>query len=189
MGSPPIAEYQTPFDLELITNPAIEDMDKIEWKSSTPFIDSTFCETCPVNNISLEFQTTFSVAVSEEGCDDRDELTIFVSRDHVLYVPNAFSPNGRDDVDNEVFRMFAPEDTNIEKVKSFIVFNRWGEIVYETYNFPWDNGNGPQEGWWDGTHRGELLNPAVFAWTAEVEFEDDVVRFYKGDVTLIKIIF
>ncbi len=182
-GTPPIAEYQSPFSINITSSPPYSELDTVIWTTSNPFSDS-LCTYCDSNMVSLEFQTTFSVMVSDEGCQDEDRLTVFVNRDHVLYVPNAFSPNGRDDDRNEVFKMFAPDDTNIEEVKSFIVFNRWGEIVYETYNFLWEDG--PIDGWWDGTHRGQMMNPAVFTWTAEVEFEDEVVRFYKGDVSLIR---
>ena len=49
-----------------------------------------------------------------------------------------------------------------------MIFNRWGELVYDVYNFP---PNDPQFGW-DGTHRGELMNAAVFAYWTEVELLD-----------------
>jgi hypothetical protein len=30
------------------------------------------------------------------------------------------------------------------------------------------------------------MNPAVFAWFAEVEFKDGTVELFKGDVTLVR---
>jgi gliding motility-associated-like protein len=33
------------------------------------------------------------------------------------------------------------------------VFNRWGQLIFET--------NNPETGW-DGTYKGELLNPGVY---------------------------
>ncbi len=39
---------------------------------------------------------------------------------------------------------------------------------------------------WDGTYKGRKLNTAVFAWYAEVEFEDGSKVYRKGNVTLIR---
>ena len=179
-GTPPVADYQTPFTIEVVSNPPFQDLDTVVWTSSGTFNDSLFCATCPTNEVALDYQTTFNIMVAEGECSDEDQLTVFVNRDHLIYVPNAFSPNDIDDPENELFKIYGSD--NVVKVKSFLVFNRWGETVYEYYNFsPTDPAIG-----WDGTHRGELMNPGVFAWTAEVEFEDDVIRFYKGDVSLLR---
>ncbi|MEZ4952978.1 MAG: gliding motility-associated C-terminal domain-containing protein [Saprospiraceae bacterium] len=181
-GTPPVAEYNAPFTIEVVSTPPFAEMDTVVWTYSGNFNDSLFCASCPSNEVALEYQTQFNIMVSENGCTDEDQLTVYVSRDHLVYVPNAFSPNGKDDDRNELFKIFVGADTNVEKVRSFLVYSRWGETVYEYYNFHPSN---PAIGW-DGTHRGELMNPAVFTWTAEVEFEDNVVRRYKGDVSLIR---
>jgi len=39
---------------------------------------------------------------------------------------------------------------------------------------------------WDGSYKGKLLNTAVFAWYAEVEFVDNNRIYRKGNVTLIR---
>ncbi|MBK9017998.1 MAG: gliding motility-associated C-terminal domain-containing protein [Saprospiraceae bacterium] len=49
-----------------------------------------------------------------------------------VYVPNAFSPNG--DGTNDVFMIFS-DTKSVLKVNSFLVFNRWGESVYQYFNF------------------------------------------------------
>ena len=177
---PPVAGYKEPFIIEAISTPEFDELDNVLWTASGSFSDSTFCDTCEFNEVSLEYQTTFNISVSEGDCEDDDQLTVFVSRDHLVYVPNAFSPNQIDAEENEFFRIYGSD--NLVRVRSFQIFNRWGEIVHEFYKFNPDD----KDSWWDGTHRGEELNPAVFVWTAEIEFEDDVVRFYKGDVTLMK---
>ena len=41
-------------------------------------------------------------------------------------------------------------------------------------------------GRWDGTFRGNILDPAVFTWSAEIEFIDGSKKLFKGDVTLVK---
>ena len=70
---------------------------------------------------------------------------------------------------------------SVRKVNSFLVFNRWGESVYQYFNF---EPNNPAFGW-DGVHRNQKLDPAVFTWFAEIEFIDGRVELFKGDVTLM----
>ena len=107
-----------------------------------------------------------------------DQLVIFLDKHRNLYVPNVFSPNG--DGKNDVFMVFAgPEVT---KIRGFEVYSRWGEPVFEVYNFlP----NDPTFGW-DGTYRADAFNSAAFTWFAEVEFVDGVVEIFKGDVVLMR---
>jgi len=70
----------------------------------------------------------------------------------------------------------------VEIIKSFSIYNRWGEVVFEARNFlP----NDPTFGW-DGTFRGKILNSAVFVYSAEVEFVDGETIRYDGDITLVR---
>ena len=51
-----------------------------------------------------------------------------------LFFPNSFTPNG--DNHNETFYVHGADK---EEIKSLMIYNRWGEIVYETNNnSPWD---------------------------------------------------
>ncbi len=140
----------------------------------------TECLTCQTQFVAPLFTSTYSVSVTAaNGCKDADELTVFVDRSKQIYVPNAFSPNG--DGINDLFMIFA-KPNSVEKIKTFLVFSRWGEIVFEYYNF---QPNDPAYGW-DGNLRGKFMNPAAFAWFAEVEFLDGVVKLYEGDVILVR---
>ena len=61
-----------------------------------------------------------------------------------------------------------------------MVFDRWGELMHEAYDFePISDEHG-----WDGYFRGKKMNPAVFVYFAEVEYFDGQVELFKGDVTL-----
>lgn len=123
--------------------------------------------------------TTYRVvALNQNGCSDNDELTLYVKKDRGVYIPSAFSPN--DDLINDKFRIYA--GAQVAKVRSFLVFDRWGEVVYEYYDF---DPNDPAYGW-DGRLREKPMNAAVFAYFAEIEFKDGYVELYKGDVTLVK---
>ena len=123
--------------------------------------------------------TSYEVmVVDENGCADDDRITIIVEKTRPVYIPNAFSPNN--DNINDIFMIQAGD--SIKEVKAFAVFNRWGEPMIELFNF---QPNDPSFGW-DGTHRGEVMNPAVFAYFAEIEFDDGEIIIYEGDVILMK---
>jgi gliding motility-associated-like protein len=102
-----------------------------------------------------------------------------VKKEVNIYVPNAFSPNG--DGTNDVFMIFAGGNS-IQTIRSFLVFDRWGETVYQYYDF---EPNNPVYGW-DGNHRETPMNSAVFVWFAEVELIDGSVELLKGDVSLVR---
>ncbi|PHI19869.1 hypothetical protein CEQ90_10780 [Lewinellaceae bacterium SD302] len=134
------------------------------------------------NVITFEASETFTVSVTvtdENGCQATDNTTIIVDRERGVYIPTGFSPNG--DNRNDILFIGANGE-QVVNIQQFLVFNRWGESVFENYNF---QPNDPAQGW-DGFHRGEPLNPAVFVYYAVVEFDDGEVVEYKGDITLIR---
>ena len=157
--------------LALTTEPVSE----VAWNAGS----ALSCEDCLDPFVTPMLTTSYSIRVqNEDGCVDTDDITIIVSKERNIYIPNAFSPN-LDGV-NEVFMINAGSGVAI--IKSFMVFNRWGETMFELYNF---QPNDPVYGW-DGTHRNEVLNSGVYVYYAEVEFVDGEVVQYKGDVALIK---
>jgi gliding motility-associated-like protein len=117
--------------------------------------------------------------VTKDGCEDTGLILFKVDKRGGVYIPNAFSPNN--DGINDVFMIYADPES-VLKVRTLLVFSRWGETVYQYYNF---DPNNPAYGW-DGSHREQLMNPAVFAWFAEIEFVDGRVELFEGDVTLMK---
>jgi len=113
------------------------------------------------------------------GCSVSDELTIKVNKNRRLFVPNVFSPN--DDGINDVFYIFG-DAHQISIIKKFQIFNRWGDQIFEASDFhPNDMTKG-----WDGRFKGDLVNPGVFVYTAEVEYIDGVTEVVTGDVTLVR---
>ncbi len=66
-------------------------------------------------------------AISALGCKSKSSNTVLVSG-HVIYIPNAFTPNG--DGINDYFRIqsFGVEDFSID------IYNRWGATVYHSNN-------------------------------------------------------
>ncbi len=154
-----------------------EEIASVVWQSP----DSIACNdpNCLSFGVQPHQTTSYTVTVTDmNGCVTSDDITVFVNKPRDVYIPNVFSPNG--DGNNDRFMIFGGND--VVKVRSFLVFNRWGEAVFEVYNFP---PNDPTFGW-DGHYRSRLYNSAVFAYFAEIEFIDGEVIMYKGDVTLMR---
>ncbi len=150
----------------------------IEWEGLFP----EACEVpdCLEQTIKPLETTRYSIFVEDNsGCQDEDEIVVNIDKRRLVSIPNAFSPNG--DGENDVLFIGADENTVVQ-IDKFMIFNRWGETVFELQNFqPNDPGIG-----WNGTFMGEELDPAVFVYFAEVTFIDGEIILYKGDVTLVK---
>jgi len=116
--------------------------------------------------------TTFLIEVEDinTGCGAIDSVSIQVEFPQDLGIPNAFSPNG--DGNNETF--FEILQLNIELLE-LQIFNRWGEVVYA--------GLGP----WDGTFKGQPLNPGTFVYLMKFrnKISDETFERY-GSVALIR---
>ena len=142
--------------------------------------DSLNCFDCPnpyfypVNSTQMNFLVTDPTS----GCFREDSLFIFIEKPREVFFPNVFSPN--QDGTNDFFTAFA--GIGVEQVLEMRIFSRWGNLVFEQYNFlP----NDPSIGW-DGLLNGETLNPNIYVFYAKVRFRDGVVRSYKGDVMLMR---
>jgi gliding motility-associated-like protein len=146
------------------------------WEPS-PSLSCLDCE----NPLAFPQQTTdYTVTASDpNGCEKTATQRVFVDKSRGVYVPNAFSPNG--DGLNDFFMIYS-DGRSVKEVKSFLVFSRWGESIYQGYHFQPDD---PAFSW-DGLHKGKELDPAVFVWFADIEFIDGVSQVFKGDVTLAK---
>jgi gliding motility-associated-like protein len=119
--------------------------------------------------------TTYTVTVSNGGCSLSDTVTIRVLEiicDYpYIYVPNAFTPNN--DGENDVLYVRGQNITEL----IFRVFDRWGELVFETTDIT--------KGW-DGTFKDREADPAVFVWYVEATCLGGEKYFHKGNVTLIR---
>ena len=112
--------------------------------------------------------------MDKDGCEATAEVLVDVEEVNRLFAPNAFTPNG--DQINDVFRLYGK---NLVLVRKLIIFDRWGDQVYIGENLD------PTEGW-DGYFRGELMNPAVFAFWAVGEFKNGQTMEVSGDLTLVQ---
>lgn len=141
--------------------------------------DSLSCLDCPSPEVNPSKTTPYTVTVEDpNGCIATDEVTIIVTKNRKLFIPTAFSPNG--DGFNDFFTLFGGKGAS--QIKSLRIFSRWGELIFERKDLPL----GQEAAGWDGTFKGKPLSPGVFVFMAEVEFIDQEVVLFEGDVTIIK---
>jgi len=132
------------------------------------------CDTCQNPMASPIRTTTYCLMVSNNsGCSDTDCVTVTVL-DTVpvkiecgtVYVPNAFSP-GNNDLLNDTFKPV----TNCVHEYSFIIFNRWGEKIFETSD--------TSEGW-NGLFKGKICKQDVYIY--KISFLDDTNNDFHQDM-------
>ena len=116
--------------------------------------------------------TYYVFVTSEFGCSGYDTIKVSVVNQAEFFIPTAFTPNG--DGLNDLFR---PVAVGYRSLTYFRVFNRWGEMVY--------NSNILESGW-DGNYDNHRAEMGTYYW--EIAFVD---RFgkqstLKGDVTLVR---
>ncbi len=141
--------------------------------------DSTrrLCSDCDEIREIANKPTRFKVRVIDtSGCIAERMITVRVDKKRRLFVPNIFSPNG--DGINDVLLISAGR--GVRMIKGFKVFNRWGGLVHERYNFqPDDTSHG-----WDGQMNNGAADAATFIWTLDAEFDDGERLLLTGDVTV-----
>ena len=138
------------------------------------------CEKCydPIATPSTSTTYTFT-ATSNYGCTSYDTITINLTCGiGQVFIPNTFTPNG--DGHNDRFYV---SGTGISNITSMRIYNRWGEMVFQSVN---TNANDPGAGW-DGTYQGVVLEPDVFVYVVQVQCELGGQPFdFKGNVSLVR---
>jgi len=131
------------------------------------------CTACPNPSASPTATTTYVLTVTYgNGCSNSDSVTVSVDvKCGEVFVPNAFSPNH--DGENDVLTV----KNNCIKSMSFIIYDRWGEKVFESEDV--------KKGW-DGTYNGKSLNSAVFVYYLNALLYTGQLVTQKGSIHLIK---
>ncbi|PSR02058.1 MAG: hypothetical protein BRD50_07760 [Bacteroidetes bacterium SW_11_45_7] len=153
-------------------NPAVASEQRIEEYQWTPSIGLD-CDDCLQPEASPDTTTVYTLtAISEDSCTVSSEIEVKVRSSNEVFVPNAFSPN--EDGVNDELRIL--DYGSLDQV-TFQVFNRWGELVFET--------NDPNATW-HGTRNGEKLRSGVYVYYLEGTLIDDSEIEQQGSITIIR---
>jgi gliding motility-associated-like protein len=101
-------------------------------------------------NHSIEYEIRL---MTTSGCNIVDTQLVRIQLAVDIQVPTAFTPNG--DNHNDWLDVFL---IGIKELKFFRVFNRWGQLLFETRD--------PRQ-LWDGNFHGKKQPAETYVWTAE----------------------
>lgn len=122
---------------------------------------------------TLDHDQLFHVIVIDKaGCIGSDDVFIQVYPGPAYHVPNAFSPNG--DGLNDIFRVIP---AGIAYTEWFRIFNRYGEMIFETNQ--WLKG-------WDGTFQGKKQPMGTYVWVLKGVDKNGRKIEMKGTVVIVQ---
>ncbi|MCS6916113.1 MAG: gliding motility-associated C-terminal domain-containing protein [Chitinophagales bacterium] len=155
----------TPIHLQAVASPG-----SYSWSPH----DVLSCADCLNPEATLLETTVFTLTVTDSlGCTASDTVTVTVGCDeHIIFVPNVFTPNGNGQ--NDVLYV---RSTGLDDLIYFRVYDRWGKRIFETGSI----GKG-----WDGRYNGTDM-PAgtyLYEWQARCLNGEVLHRF--GNVTLLR---
>jgi len=113
------------------------------------------------------------IVESNFGCRDTISKKVIIGPDILVYIPNAFSPDGAGPLLNDKFKIQASGYNTF----SIIIFNRWGERLYESQKL---------EEPWDGFYNGEMCQMDTYVYEVRVTSFTNKLYKYSGTVTLIR---
>jgi gliding motility-associated-like protein len=123
--------------------------------------------------VILDRDATIQLKVKDAiGCEGTDEIFIKVYNGPIYHIPNSFTPNG--DGLNDIFRAIP---AGISNTTYFRVFNRLGQLVFETNQ--WLKG-------WDGKLNGVAQPSGVYVWMVKGVDKDNKKVELQGTVNLIR---
>lgn len=154
----PIAEFDfTPEEPDVVDNEVqFENLSELAVSYEWDFGDGTTGNEFEPNHVYPEIGNGLYrvqlIAITDKGC--RDTAYQYVLIDEVIqyFIPNSFTPDG--DQFNEDFTpifssVFIPQDYH------FVIYNRWGEMVWESYDYT---------AGWNGTYGEVLVEDGVYIW-------------------------
>jgi gliding motility-associated-like protein len=123
----------------------------------------------------VEATTTYYISVADGDCIQQDSVTVrvvdFICGRPTVYVPNAFTPN----LDNANEWLYVRGNFITEL--DFKLFDRWGELVFETQD---------QTIGWNGYFKEKKVDPAVFVYYMRVVCEGGEIYFEEGNITVLE---
>ncbi|MBM3412780.1 MAG: gliding motility-associated C-terminal domain-containing protein [Bacteroidetes bacterium] len=165
-----------PEDKLLINNTSTGAVDVWQWQYDV-LGSSSLKDPLPYQFPNLNLERNYRVKLIARNqtmrCSDSAERIIKVLNHCLIDVPTAFTPNN--DGLNDLFR---PHNALKAINYHFRVFNRWGQLVFESRNWMEK---------WDGKINGQTQGTGVYVWILSYTHRDTGQSiFKKGTVTLIK---
>jgi gliding motility-associated-like protein len=137
------------------------------------------CTGCPQPIANPQFTTDYHVNIQDRyGCKNSGSVTVkVICNGQNFFIPNTFSPNG--DGINDRFYL---RGTGLFRIKSLLIFNRWGEVVFENREFPVNDALAG----WDGIYKGKKAKADIYVYQIEIICSNGETIKYSGNIALIQ---
>ena len=119
------------------------------------------------------YDITLYVTTSN-GCKDTFTRKVHIGPDIIVFIPDVFTPDQQGPTQNERFN---PVATNF-KTFQMLIFNRWGEKLFETED--------PNLGWDGNDQSGEPCQSGVYVYHVVITSFEDKEYVYNGTITLLR---
>jgi len=182
VGVNPLPQFSLPPRHYFFTDESIQLFPEIEYASNLQYQWfpplGLSCTDCAEPVVSVDTTSLYQLKLknTETGCEDSLSTTVqqlFSCPQDMINVPNIFTPN--DDGINDLLELHPSR--LIHSIISFKIFNRWGELVFETNDL---------HAKWDGYFKGKKLPSGVYVYYLEATCPISKYNLIKaGDITLI----
>ncbi|MCP4437985.1 MAG: T9SS type B sorting domain-containing protein, partial [Aureispira sp.] len=134
--------------------------------------------TIPSTTIQPEPTTTSTYvllvsATSTDGCVDTASISVVVEISDLLGMPNAFTPNN--DGKNDRFK---PVQLDPQFMTEFVIYNRWGQVMYNNANV--------SDGGWDGRFNGKEQPRDGYIFILKYQLPGQDEKMLRGPFTLLR---
>lgn len=140
-----------------------------QWAPATGLSSST--RSNPIFNHTAEQQYIISI-ITSAGCRVYDTLLVRMFTEKKIYMPDYFTPNN-DGKNDRIMPLLA----GVPKLTKFRIWNRWGQLVYQTQK----QGEG-----WDGIYQGVKQPMETYLWIAEGLDIDGKIITASGSFILVR---
>jgi len=144
----------------------------VRWQPPT-YLDDPAVLT-PVFSAPRELEQLYTIQLTTQaGCVTVDTQLVKTIKDIKVYVPAGFTPNN--DGLNDYLK---PVLEGFKQLNYFRVYNRWGQLIYQTSSL---SNRG-----WDGRLAGNAQQSSVFVWTLQGVGVNNKIYNRSGTVVLIR---
>lgn len=148
--------------------------DKLDLKTTISFEKYLWSTSQTSAIITISKSGSYWLTVTDKNnCAGTDSIVVVPKQCMTgFFMPTAFTPDGNglnDDIKPFLFG-------NVVRYK-FSIFNRWGQLVFQTNNL--------SDGW-NGSFKGLLQDPGVYTWSCVFQLESEEPQQKKGSLTLIR---
>jgi hypothetical protein len=157
---------------------AVTDFTPVRFDWSPP--ESLSCTDCPSPVAAPTADVVYVLrATDAQGCFSTDTLSVKVTPNRDVYVPNVFLPERNATELNNFFSVF-PASQNVT-IRRLLVADRWGNMVFLRENLLPDDA---QLRWNGRAPDGRRVPVGVYVWMLELEYYDGVRLIRSGDVVV-----